>query len=90
MILQRLAEHYDRIAASGDEDNQLAPPGFSRQKISFCIVLEPDGRLNQIKSESVQKGTDPSSACNSISMRVFAASSNLPPVANVSTSETGE
>ena len=56
MILQRLAEHYDRIAASGDEDSQLAPPGFSRQKISFCIVLEPDGRLNQIKSESVQKG----------------------------------
>jgi CRISPR-associated protein Csd1 len=56
MILQRLAEHYDRIAASDDEDSQLAPPGFSRQKISFCIVLEPDGRLNQIKSESVQKG----------------------------------
>ena len=49
MILQRLAEHYDRIAASGDEETQLAPPGFSRQKISFCVVLEPDGRLNQFK-----------------------------------------
>lgn len=56
MILQRLAEHYDRIAASGDDDCQLAPPGFSKQKISFCVVLEPDGRLNQIKSEAVQKG----------------------------------
>jgi CRISPR-associated protein Csd1 len=56
MILQRLAEHYDRIAASGDEDSQLAPPGFSRQKISFCIVLEPDGRLNSIQSMQEQKG----------------------------------
>jgi CRISPR-associated protein Csd1 len=56
VILQRLAEHYDRIAASGDEENQLAPPGFSRQKISFCVVLEPDGRLNQIKPETVRKG----------------------------------
>lgn len=52
MILQRLAEHYDRIVASGIEDSQLAPPGFSRQKIGFCVVLEPDGRLNQIKPET--------------------------------------
>ena len=50
MILQRLAEHYDRIATTGNEEAQLAPPGYSRQKISFCIVLEPDGRLNQFKS----------------------------------------
>jgi len=57
MILQRLAEYYDRIAASGDNDNQLVPPGFSQQKISFCVVLESDGRLNQIKPETVQKGS---------------------------------
>jgi CRISPR-associated protein Csd1 len=56
MILQRLAEHYDRIAASGNENSQLAPPGFSRQKISFCIVLEPDGRLNAIQSMQQQSG----------------------------------
>lgn len=56
MILQRLAEHYDRIAASSDEESLLAPPGFSRQKISFCIVLEPDGKLNLIKSEQTQRG----------------------------------
>jgi CRISPR-associated protein Csd1 len=55
MILQRLAEHYDRIAASADEDCQLAPPGFSKQKISFCIVLEPDGRLNSSQSMQEQK-----------------------------------
>jgi CRISPR-associated protein Csd1 len=56
MILQRLAEHYDRIAASADQDSQLAPPGFSKQKISFCVVLEPDGRLNSIQSMQEQKG----------------------------------
>jgi CRISPR-associated protein Csd1 len=50
MILQRLAEHYDRIAASNKDETQLAPPGFSRQKISFCVVLEPDGRLNSFQS----------------------------------------
>jgi CRISPR-associated protein Csd1 len=55
LILQRLAEHYDRIAASGNEETRLAPPGFSVQKISFCVVLEPDGRLNQFQSLQQQK-----------------------------------
>lgn len=50
MILQRLAEHYDRIAASSNDDAQLAPPGFSRQKISFSVVLNPDGSLNSFQS----------------------------------------
>ncbi len=44
MILQRLAEHYDRIG------NELPRPGLSIQKISFCIALEPDGRLNSFQS----------------------------------------
>lgn len=56
MILQRLAEHYDRISVSGNEDSRLAPPGFSRQKISFCVVLEPEGRLNQFKSMQEKDG----------------------------------
>lgn len=56
MILQRLAEHYDRLVASGNKETQLAPPGFSLQKISFCVVLEPDGRLNQFQSMQQQKG----------------------------------
>ena len=50
MILQRLAEHYDRIVASDNEGVQLAPSGYSRQKISFCVVLEPDGRLNSFQT----------------------------------------
>jgi CRISPR-associated protein Csd1 len=56
MILQRLAEHYDRIVDSGNGEEQPPPLGFSRQKISFCVVLEPDGRLNQFKSMQQQKG----------------------------------
>lgn len=56
MILQRLAEHYDRIAASSDAEGKLAPPGFSQQKISFCVVLEPDGRLDAIQSMQQLKG----------------------------------
>jgi CRISPR-associated protein Csd1 len=47
MILQRLAEHYDRIVAEGKVE--IAPPGYSVQKISFCVVLEPDGALNSIE-----------------------------------------
>ena len=56
MILQRLAEHYDRIEASGNGDTRLAPPGFSLQKISFCVVLERDGRLNSFQSLQQQEG----------------------------------
>ncbi len=47
MILQRLAEHYDRIVAGGEAE--LAPPGFSVQKVSFCLVLNPDGTLHSIE-----------------------------------------
>jgi CRISPR-associated protein Csd1 len=49
MILQRLAEHYERI-------EEAPRPGFSRQKISFCVVLEPDGRLNSFQSMQQKKG----------------------------------
>jgi CRISPR-associated protein Csd1 len=51
MILQRLAEHFDRI------EKEMPPPGFSLQKISFCVVLEPDGRLNSFQSLQEKIGT---------------------------------
>ncbi len=54
MILQRLAEHYDRLDAAGEV--KLAPPGFSQQKISFCIVLEADGQLNSFEDMRRQEG----------------------------------
>jgi CRISPR-associated protein Csd1 len=46
MILQKLAEYYDRLAA--DPDSDIAPFGFSRQKISFEVVLNPDGSLSAL------------------------------------------
>jgi CRISPR-associated protein Csd1 len=59
MILQRLAEHYDRIAASGDAENRLPPFGYSRQKVSFCVVLDADGRLNSFQPMFELKGKKP-------------------------------
>ena len=43
MILQALNDYYRRLEADPEQD--VAPYGFSRQKISFCVVLEEDGRL---------------------------------------------
>ena len=41
-VLQALAAHYDRIAAEDDAD---APPpfGFSRENVSYAVVLSPRG-----------------------------------------------
>jgi CRISPR-associated protein Csd1 len=47
MILQALNDLYDRLA--GDAAYEIAPPGFSPQKISFRIVLEADGTLYDIQ-----------------------------------------
>ena len=38
-ILQGLAGYFDRVAATG----AVAPLGYSSEKISFCLVLEPQG-----------------------------------------------
>jgi len=50
MILQRLAEHYDRLASNRGTAGEIAPPGFSWQKISFCVVLQPDGRFQSLQA----------------------------------------
>ncbi len=47
MILQSLNDLYSRLAA--DPDYEIAPPGFSPQKISFRIVLNLDGELFAIE-----------------------------------------
>lgn len=47
MILQSLNDLYARLAA--DPDYEVAPPGFSPQKISFRVVLRPDGSLFDIE-----------------------------------------
>ncbi len=47
MILQSLNELYTRLAE--DPAYEIAPPGFSPQKIGFRIVLKPDGTLFSIE-----------------------------------------
>jgi CRISPR-associated protein Csd1 len=54
VILQRLAEHYDRLVSQGVD---LPRPGYSRQLVSFCIVLEPDGALNSFEDLRQRQGT---------------------------------
>lgn len=47
MILQALNNLYSRLAA--DPSYEIAPPGFSPQKISFRVVLKLDGTLVAIE-----------------------------------------
>jgi len=47
MILQSLYELYDRL--KDDPDYQIARPGYSVQKITFKVVLRPDGSLFDIQ-----------------------------------------
>jgi CRISPR-associated protein Csd1 len=52
MILQSLYELYDRL--SRDPEYEISPPGYSLQKISFKIVLKPDGTLHAIEDARKQ------------------------------------
>jgi len=51
MILQSLNQLYDRLAA--DPSYEIARPGFSPQKISFRVVLKPDGTLFDIQDARI-------------------------------------
>lgn len=48
MLLRALATYYDRLASAPDTKD-LPAYGFSREKISFCIVLAPDGSLQSVE-----------------------------------------
>lgn len=52
MILQSLHALYNRLV--DDDAYQLAPPGFSPQKISFRMRLHPDGTLLQPEDARVK------------------------------------
>jgi len=54
MILQSLTEAFERFR--DDPDYDIAPRGLSIQKISFAIVLEPDGCLAEIQDIRAQEG----------------------------------
>ncbi len=47
MILQSLNAYYERLEKDPNVD--IAPFGFSRQQISFCVVLNKDGSLHEIE-----------------------------------------
>jgi len=53
MILHALYELYGRLAK--ESAYQIAPPGYSPQKISFKVVLHPDGKLHEIQDARVQQ-----------------------------------
>ncbi|MBF9263961.1 type I-C CRISPR-associated protein Cas8c/Csd1 [Paracidovorax cattleyae] len=56
MILQALAIYYQRLLARGEEG--LSPFGYSPEKISYEILLAPDGRVvdvNDIRDTSGKK-----------------------------------
>jgi CRISPR-associated protein Csd1 len=51
MILQSLNELYTRLAA--DPAYEIAPPGFSPQKVSFRVVLKADGSLFAVEDARI-------------------------------------
>jgi CRISPR-associated protein Csd1 len=53
-MIRELVAYYDRLAAGEAPDLPLM--GYSRQKISFCIVLKPDGSLSSFEPVEVQEG----------------------------------
>jgi CRISPR-associated protein Csd1 len=50
VILQRLTEYYDRLEADPATAGRVPRPGYSRQRISFCAILNADGTLQQFQS----------------------------------------
>jgi CRISPR-associated protein Csd1 len=51
MILQSLHDLYDRLAT--DPAYEIANPGYSPQKISFRVVIKPDGSLFDIQDARI-------------------------------------
>ncbi|MET0178887.1 MAG: type I-C CRISPR-associated protein Cas8c/Csd1 [Novosphingobium sp.] len=54
-ILQALAGYYDRMAARGEAE----PPGFSREKISFAVIIDGDGHILDIVDLRDHSGKKP-------------------------------
>ena len=54
-ILQALNSYYDRMAARGEAE----PPGYSREKISYAILLTPDGAVTAVNDIRDMTGKKP-------------------------------
>jgi CRISPR-associated protein Csd1 len=46
MILQSLYAYYERLKKQGV---RIAPEGYAPQKISFCLILKPDGSVAEVQ-----------------------------------------
>ncbi len=57
MILQALATYYQRLLTRGEEG--LSPFGYSPEKISYEILLAPDGRVVQVNDIRDTSGKKP-------------------------------
>ena len=57
MILQKLCDYYDRIAA--DPEQSIAAVGFAPQKIGFEVVIESDGSLHALQDIRDTSGGKP-------------------------------
>lgn len=51
--IHALADYYERLAA--DPSQGVARLGFSIEKISFCVVLTPGGKLHQVQDIRVEE-----------------------------------
>ena len=49
-FLQALNRAYDRLS----EEGKVPPFGYSSEKISFCISLNPDGTIDAIYAKNVE------------------------------------
>lgn len=55
MILYELNKLYDQFSNDSDYDDKLPSIGMSSQKISFIVVLKPDGTLFDIQDAKVSR-----------------------------------
>lgn len=51
-VLQALSGYYDRMAAR----NEAELPGFSRENISFAVVIDAEGRVVDVADQRVESG----------------------------------
>ncbi len=54
-VLRALDRYYDRMAARGEAE----APGFSREKIGFCLSLSPEGNLVEVVDLRDHSGRKP-------------------------------
>ena len=59
MILQQLVEYYNRISQDPETSESIPKPGHSLQKVSFCVLLSPEGKLQQFQSLLDEGGKRP-------------------------------